>query len=79
MTKKELEKAIKDANEDVQSLSSSPPSGPFPQREVARREMILLRQLTLYKIEDAKKSRRKDLEGFNAEIYNAILAFLKSQ
>ena len=62
MTNKELQKAIKDATDDVRSLSSSRPSGPLPQHEVTRREMILLRELTLYKIEDAKKCRRKDLE-----------------
>jgi hypothetical protein len=79
MTNKELQKAIKGATDDVKSLSSSPPSGPFPQHEVRRREMILLKQLTLYKIEDAKKCKRKDLERFNTEIYNLMTAFVKSQ
>lgn len=78
MTNKELQKAIKDATDDVRNLSSSPPGGPFAQDEVTRREMILLRQLTLYKIEDAKKCGRKDLERFNSEIYNLMTAFLKS-
>ena len=79
MTKEELQDAIKDATDDVKSMSSCPSSGPFPQHEVTRREMILLRQLTLYKIEDAKKSNRKDLERFNTEIYNVMTAFVKSQ
>ena len=79
MTNKELREAIKDATDDVKDLSSSPPSGPFPQHEVTRREMILLRQLTLFKIEDAKKCKRKDLERFNTEIYNLMTAFVKSQ
>ncbi len=79
MTNKELQKAIKDATDDVKSLSSSLLSGPFPQQEVRCREMILLRQLTLYKIEDARKCKRKDLERFNSEIYNLITAFVKSQ
>ena len=78
MTDKELQKAIRDANKDVKSLSSSPPSGPFPQHKVRRREMILLRQITLYKIEDAKKCKRKDLERFNTEIYDLITTFVKS-
>jgi hypothetical protein len=78
MTNKELQEAIKDATDDVKSLSSSPSSGPFPQHEVTRREMILLRQLTLYKIEDAKKCKRKDLERFNTGIYNLITASLES-
>jgi cytochrome b involved in lipid metabolism len=78
MTNKELQKAIKDATDNVKSLSSSPPSGPFPQNEVTRREMILLRQLTLFKIDDAKKCKRKDLECFNTEIYDLMTAFVKS-
>jgi len=79
MTNKELQKAIKDATDDVKNLSSSPHSGPFPQNEVTRREMILLRQLTLYKIEDAKKCKRGDLEHFNTEIYDLITTFVKSR
>jgi len=78
MTDKELQEAIRNANKDVKSLSSSPPSGPFPQREVRHREMILLRQMTLYKIENAKKCKRKDLERFNTEIYDLITTFVKS-
>ena len=78
MTNKELREAIKDATDDVKNLSSSPPSGPFPQHEVTHREMILLRQLTLFKIEDAKKCKRGDLEHFNTEIYDLITTFVKS-
>jgi len=78
MTNEELQEAIKDATDDVKNLSSSPTNGPFPQHEVTRREMILLRQLTLFKIEDAKKCKRRDLERFNSEIYNLITAFVKS-
>jgi len=78
MANKELQNAIKDATDDVRNLSSSPLDRPLPQHEVTRREMILLRQLTLFKIEDAKKCNRKDLERFNAEIYNLMTAFIKS-
>jgi hypothetical protein len=78
MTNRELQKAIKDATDDVKDLSSSPPSGPFPQNEVRRREMILLRQLTLFKIEGAKRSKKRNLERFNTEIYNLMTAFVKS-
>ena len=78
MTDEELREAIRDANNDVDSLSSSPPKGPLPQEEVSRREMVLLRQMTLYKIEDAKEHNRKDLERFNTEIYDLITALVKS-
>jgi len=78
MTDKELQEAIKDANKDLDSLHSPPPSGPLPQHEVWRREMILLRQLTLYKIADAKKQNKKDLELFNTAIYGLMASFVKS-
>jgi len=78
MTNKELQEAIKDAENDVHGLSSPPPSGPLPQREVWRREMILLRQLTAYKIEEAKKQGKKDLELFNTAIYDLMTSFVKS-
>lgn len=78
MTDEELQEAIIDANKDLDSLHSPPPSGPLPQREVWRREIILLRQLTLYKIADAKKENKKDLELFNTAIYGLMTSFVKS-
>jgi len=76
MTDKELKNAIKEANEALDALS--PPSGPLSAGEVRFREMVLLRQLTLYKIEDTRKQDRKDLELFNIEIYGLITSFLES-
>jgi hypothetical protein len=78
MTDEELKEAIKDAENDVQGLSLPPPSGPFPQHDVRRREMILLRPLTLYKIEDARKQGKKDLELFNTAIYGLMTSFAKA-
>lgn len=78
MTGEELQEAINDANKDLDSLHSPPPSGALPQHEVWRREMILLRQLTLYKIEDARKQNKKDLELFNTKIYGLLTSFVKS-
>ena len=78
MTDAELEEAIEDTNNEVRSLSSSAASGPFPQHEVRRREMILLRQLTLYKIEGARKQGKKDLELLNTAIYSLMTSFVKS-
>jgi len=78
MTDKELQEAIEDANKDLDSLHSPPPSGPLPQHEVWRREMILLRQLTAYKIKDAKNKDNKDLEHFNTAIYDLMTSFVKS-
>jgi len=78
MTDEELQEAIKDAENDVKSLSSPPPSEPLPYHEVRRRELILLRQLTLYKIESAKKQNQKDVERFNTAIYDLMTSFIKS-
>ncbi len=76
MTDEELEEAIEDANNDLSNLSR--PTEPFPQHEVRRREMILLRQLTIYKIKDARKQGKKDLELFNTAIYGLMTSFVKS-
>ncbi len=78
MTDEELQEAIKNAENDVRNLSRHMPSGPFPQAEVRRRETILLRQLTLYKIEDARKHDKKDLELLNTAIYDLMTDFLKA-
>ena len=76
MNDEELQEAIKDANNDIINLSR--PSGPLPRCEVKRREMILLRQITLYKIEDARKQGKKELELFNTAIYGLMTSFVKS-
>jgi len=78
MTDEELQEAIRDAENDVKNLSLPPPSRPLPEHEVRRREMILLKQLTLYKIEEAKKQNKKDVELFNTAIYDLMTSFVKS-
>ncbi len=78
MTDEELQEAIKDAEDDVKSLSAPPPSGPLLEHEVRRREMILLRQLTLYKIVYARKQNQKDIELLNTAIYGLMTSFVKS-
>ena len=74
MTDGELQVAINDATNDVKSLSFPPPSGPLPECEVRRREMILLRQLTLYKIYAARKEGKTDIELFNTAIYGLMIS-----
>lgn len=78
MTDEELQEAIKNAENDVSNLSRHMPSGPFPQAEVRRRETILLRQLTLYKIQGAKKQGNKESELFNTAIYDLMTSFVES-
>jgi len=79
MTEDELDQAIQDANEALNGLTGPHQyKGPFPEHEVRRREIILLRQVTAYKIQDAKEQGRKDLELFNTEIYRLMTSFLES-
>ena len=79
MTDQELQQAIQDANEAVYSLTRlSHPKGPFPKHEVSRREVILLRQVTAYKIQEAREQGKRDLELFNTAIYSAMTSFLES-
>jgi hypothetical protein len=79
MTDGELQQAIQVANEALNSLTSPHPSKePFSEHEVRRREIILLRQVTAYKIQDAREQGKKDLELFNTEIYRLMTSFLES-
>ena len=79
MTDQELQQAIQDANEAVCSLTRLPQlEGPFPKHEVSRREIILLRQVTAYKIQDAREQGKRDLELINTAVYGAMTSFLES-
>ncbi len=78
MTDEELLEAIEDAENDVKSLHTSLTNGPFPQHEVRRREIILLRPLTLYKVEEARKQGNKELELLNTAIYGLMTSFVRS-
>ena len=76
MTDEELQEEIQDVREIRDNLPR--PSAPLPQHDVRRREMLLLRELTLYKMEDAKKRNKKDLELLNTQIYDLIISFTES-
>ncbi len=78
MTDEELQEAIKDAENDVRNLSRHMPSGPFPQHEVRRREIILLRPITLYKIAEARKQDNKESELLDTAIYGLMTSFVES-
>jgi len=79
MTEDELQQAIQDANEALDSLTGpSQYKAPFPEHEVRRREIILLRQVTAYKILEAREKGEKHLELFNTDIYDAMTSFLES-
>lgn len=78
MTDRELQQAIKDANDALHSLSCPPPQGPLPEREVRRREIILLRQVTAYKILNSREKGQRDLELLHTTVYERMTSFLNS-
>jgi len=79
MTDEQLKQAIQDANKALNGLTSPHQfEHPFPKYEVRRREIILLRQVTAYKILEARGQGEKDLELFNTAIYDAMTSFLNS-
>ena len=79
MTDGELQQAIQDANDALYSLTRPPhPQGPFPEHEVRRREIILLRQVTAYKILDAREAGKRDLELLHTAVYERMASSLES-
>jgi len=79
MTDDELQQAIQNANEALNTLTSPHQfKKPLPEHEVRRREIILLRQVTAYKILEAREQGEKDLEFFNTAIYDVMTSFLES-
>ena len=78
MTDRELQEAIQEANEALDSLTPHQSNEPFPEYEVRRREIILLRQVTAYKILEAREQDKKDLELFHTEIYRSMTSLLES-
>jgi hypothetical protein len=76
MTNKELKKAFRDMQEEVNNLPRS--AEPLPEDEVRRRELILLKQVILRKIADAKKQKERQKELFNIGLYGLITSFLES-
>ena len=52
--------------------------GPFSKPIIRRRELILIKQQILYRIEDAKLLKDKDEEFFNLTLYKIINDYLKT-
>ncbi|MEW6456866.1 MAG: hypothetical protein AB1410_09180 [Acidobacteriota bacterium] len=69
--KKELEKIYKERS------SWDGGKGPFTESAIRQRELILMKQQVLYKIEDAKLRKNKVEESFNLELYTIINKYLK--
>jgi len=76
MKNEELRNAIEDVYKERRNLPQ--PTGPLPEHEVIRRELLLLKQAILYRIEEARKQNKKKREMFNIELYGLINSFLES-
>ena len=81
MTYKEIKIKLKNIYEEMTNWSrlNALLKGPLPQEEVRRRELVLLKQQLLYKIEDAKKEKDKTQENFNCAIYKSVTNFLQQK
>jgi len=62
----ELEKIYKERN------SWDGAKGPFTEPAIRQRELILIKQQLLYRIEDAKLLKDKGEESFNLKLYKII-------
>jgi hypothetical protein len=51
--------------------------GPFTESAIRQRELILMKQQILYRIEDAKLLKDKVEESFNLALYKIINDYLK--
>ena len=68
-TRNELEKIYKERN------SWDGAKGPFTELAIRQRELILLKQQLLYRIEDTKLLKDKGEESFNLALYKVINAY----
>jgi len=71
LIKRELEKIYKERK------SWNGARGPFTNEAISFRTLILIKQYTLYKIQDARKEKDKKKEAFNLEICKIIDRYLK--
>ena len=72
MTDEELQKLIKEASSDIDSLSSSPPGKPLPENERRRKEILLIKKEILGKIKEARENNEKDKELDNIIFYGLL-------
>ncbi|MDI6760593.1 MAG: hypothetical protein QMD05_07170 [Candidatus Brocadiaceae bacterium] len=74
MTKKEIERELERVYKEMKSWSeiNKRLNGVVPKEEILRRELILLLQQILYRIEDAKKEGNKNKEYFNSDLFKVI-------
>jgi len=70
MKNKEIENEIEEIYKERKSWSGA--KGPFTEPVIRLKELILIKQQILYRIEDAKLLKDKREESFNSTLYRII-------
>lgn len=66
MTNKEIKNELKKIYKERESWNGA--KGPFTDEAINHRKLTVMKQYTLYKIQDARRERDKKKEAFNLEI-----------
>jgi cytochrome c biogenesis factor len=75
MTLEEIKRELEKIYEEFKEWEGG--KGPFTEREIRRRELILMKQQVLYLMEDAKLLRDESKEAFANDLYNVIKGYLE--
>jgi len=75
MTIREIKNELEEIYKERKSWSGG--KGPFTESSIIRRELILIKQQLLYRIEAAKLLGDKSKELFNLALYKIINDYLK--
>ena len=70
MTIREIENELEGIYKERKSWSGA--KGPFTEQAIRLKELILIKQQILYRIEDAKLLKDKREESFNTTLYKII-------
>ena len=74
MTIAEIRKELKEIHEEMKKWDGA--KGPFTPQAIRRRELILLKQQILYRLEDAILLKDKTAKLFNLDLYKIIDKYL---
>lgn len=74
MTNQEIKKELEKIYKERKSWNGA--KGPFTDEAINYRKLTVMKQYTLYKIQDAKKEKNKKKEAFNLEICKIIDKYL---
>jgi len=77
MTDKEIDKELKKIYKERVSWNGA--KGPFTNEAIFRRWLVIMKQYTLYKIQNARREKDKKQEAFNLEICKIIDKYLKNE